>query len=205
MATRLQIRIALLAVATLAILASFAFAAVRSDAKPRDAVRMRTFARGATASATKLSVVAQSPASGATVAGSVAWEVKASSRRLPGRLRRRRRRQGLGLTRSLRLRRLDTTKLGNGRHTLTATAYAKGSRPASATIGVTVANATTQAPTPTSAPNPSPTSAPEPTPTAVPTPNPLRLPCQPRKRPQLRARLRPPPPRSTGAAGSAAS
>ena len=82
MATRLQIRIALLAVATLAILASFAFAAANSDAKPRDAVQMRTFARGATASATKLSVVAQSPANGATVAGAIAWEVKASSSRV---------------------------------------------------------------------------------------------------------------------------
>ncbi len=180
MATRLQARILLLAIATLAILASFAFAAANSDAKPRDAVQMRTFARGATASATKLSVVAQSPANGATVAGSVAWEVKASS-------------SGVyrvdfavdGATKSSDSRapfayNLDTTKLADGRHTLTAIAYSRGSRPASATINVTVANATTQSPAPAPTPQPSSTPAPAPTPnpepTPVPTPEPTPTP-----------------------------
>jgi hypothetical protein len=176
MATRFQIRIALLAVATLAILASFAFAAANSDAKPRDAVQMRTFARGATASATKLSVVAQSPANGATVAGSVAWEVKASSASVyrvefavDGVAKSSDSRAPFAYT-------LNTTKLANGRHTLTATAYAKGSRPASATISVTVANATTQAPAPTPTPVPTPEPIPTPVPTPEPTPTPVPTP-----------------------------
>ncbi len=180
MATRLHIRIAFLAVATLAILASFAFAAVNSDAKARDAVQMRTFARGATASATKLSVIAQSPANGATVAGSISWAVKASSSsvyRVDFAVD--------GVTKSSDSRApfvygtgtLDTTKLSDGRHTLTATVYAKGSRPASATISVTVANATTQAPVvPAPTPAPTPTPSPEPTPTPVPTPEPTPTP-----------------------------
>jgi hypothetical protein len=179
MATRLHIRIAFLAVATMAILASFAFAAVNSDAKARDAVRMRTFARGATASATKLSVVAQSPANGATVAGAIAWAVKTSSSsvyRVDFAVD--------GVTKSSDSRApfvygtgtLDTTKLSNGRHTLTATAYAKGSRPASGTISVSVANPTTQSPAPTPQPAPTPVPTPEPTPTPVPTPTPSPTP-----------------------------
>jgi hypothetical protein len=181
MTTRPPIRLTLLAVATLAILASFAFAAVDSDAKPRDAVQMRTFARGATASATKLSVVAQAPANGSTVAGAIAWEVTASSSRVY--------RVDFaidGVAKSSDSRApfvygagtLDTTKLANGRHTLTATAYAKGARPAGATINVTVANATTQTPAPAPIPKPTPTPAPnpEPIPTPAPTPAPTPTP-----------------------------
>ena len=74
---------------------------------------------------------------------------------------------------------LDTTKLANGRHTLTATAYAKGSRPASATISVTVSNV---APTP----------APSPTPPPAPAPTPAPAPCRLRNRPPRRPRNRRP-------------
>jgi hypothetical protein len=184
MATQLQIRIALLAFATLAALAGFAFAAASSEAKPRDAVQMRTFARGATPSAAKLAVVAQSPADGATISGAVAWEVKASSSRvyridfaIDGSLKSSDARfpftYGSGS--------LDTTKLANGSHTLTATAYARGSRPASATISVTVSNIaptpkSTPAPTPTPKPTPTPTPKPAPTPAPVPTPSPTPTP-----------------------------
>jgi hypothetical protein len=187
MATRLQIRIGLLAFATLAVLGSFAFAAARSEAKP-SAVQMRTFARGAAASAVKLSVVSQSPVNGATVSGAVAWEVKVSSSRVY--------RVDFdvdGATRSSDSRSpflygsggLDTTKLANGSHTLTATAYAKGSRSASATISVTVSNtaptpkptpAPTPTPKPTPAPAPVPAPGPEPAPTPVPTPTPTPVP-----------------------------
>ena len=66
---------------------------------------------------------------------------------------------------------LDTTKLANGRHTLTATAYARGARPASATIVVTVANPSAT-PTPTPKPTPTPTPTPVPTPTPTPAPHP---------------------------------
>ena len=87
---------------------------------------MRTFARGATTSAVKLSVVAQAPANGATVSGTIAWAVKTAG-------------SGVyrvdfavdGAVKSTDSRSpfaygggLDTTKLGNGAHTLTATAYA---------------------------------------------------------------------------------
>ena len=176
MATRLQIRVALLAVATLAVLAGFAFSAARSEAKP-SAVQMRTFARGATTSATKLSVVTASPASGATVSGAVAWSVKTSSTRVY--------KVDFAVDNVVRASdssspfaygsgSLDTTKLTNGPHTLTATAYAKGSRPASATVSVTVANA--QAPAPTPKPTPTPTPSPTPTPTPSPTPAPVPAP-----------------------------
>ena len=58
MASRRSIRLSLLVLATLACLLGFAFSAARSQAKPHS-VQMRTFARGATASAVKLSVVSQ--------------------------------------------------------------------------------------------------------------------------------------------------
>jgi Glycosyl hydrolase family 26/Bacterial Ig domain len=170
MATRLHTRIALVAVATLAILASFAFAAANSEARPRS-VQMRTFTRGATASATRLSVVASSPANGATVAGTIAWLVKTSGSRVY--------RVDFGIDGAVKSAdssapftygsgSLDTARLGNGRHTLTATAYARGARPASATISVTVANAVTPAPTPQPRPEPTPVPAPTPAPEAVP-------------------------------------
>jgi Glycosyl hydrolase family 26 len=178
MAARLHVRIALLAVATCAALTGFAFAAASSEAKP-SAVQMRTFARGATSSAVKLSVVSQSPADGATVAGMIAWEVKASSSRVyridfavDGVAKSSDSRSPFAYNGGL-----DTTRLANGTHSLTATAYAKGSRPASATISVSVSNsvptpAPQPDPAPAPAPAPAPTPAPEPTPVPVPTPTP---------------------------------
>jgi hypothetical protein len=177
MAGRLHIRIALLAVATLAVLAGFAFAAANSDAKA-GAVQMRTYARGATASAVKLSVVAQAPSDGATVSGAIAWEVKTSSSRVY--------RVDFGIDGVVKASdsrspfvygngSLDTTRLADGRHTLTATAYARDSRPASATVTVTVSNKAT--PTPSPAPAPNPTPAPQPTPNPVPTPTPTPEPA----------------------------
>jgi hypothetical protein len=187
MATRLPTRFfTLLAVATLTILASFAFAAVRSDAKP-GSVQMRTFARGATASATRLSIVPQSPANGTTVSGTIAWEVKASSGRVY--------RVDFAVDGAVgssdwrypfAYGSLDTTALADGRHTLTATAYARGSRPASAAVSVIVSNsapATAPAsspeptPAPTSTPIPTPAaSAPAPTPESTPAPEPSPIP-----------------------------
>ncbi len=98
---------------------------------------MRTFARSATASGVKLSVVPQSPANGATVSGAIAWEVKASSSRVY--------RVDFAIDGAVRSSdshfpfaygSLDTTALANGRHSLTATAYARGARPASASVSV---------------------------------------------------------------------
>jgi hypothetical protein len=186
MASRLHIRLVLLAIATLAVLAGFALSAARSEAKP-SSVTMRTFARGASASGVRLSVVPQSPVNGATVSGAIAWEVKASSSRvyrvefaIDGAVRSSDSRFPFAYGS------LDTTALANGRHSLTATAYARGSRPASASVSVVVANAapssTAPSPTPrptatpipprTPAPSPSPAPTPEPTPEASPEPAP---------------------------------
>jgi Glycosyl hydrolase family 26/Bacterial Ig domain len=177
MATRLHTRLGLLAIAALAVLAGFAFTAARSDAKP-SSVQMRTFTRGATASASKLSLVPQSPANGTTVAGPVSWEVKASSGRvyrvdfaIDGAVRSSDSRYPFAYGS------LDTTALADGRHTLTATAYGKGSRPASAALSVIVSNSA-PAPAPTSSATPAPLSTPIPAPapasapTVAPTPDP---------------------------------
>jgi Glycosyl hydrolase family 26/Bacterial Ig domain len=64
---------------------------------------------------------------------------------------------------------LDTTKLANGNHTLSATAY--GSRGVKETTSVTV-KVSNAAPTPTPKPEPTPTPTPEPEPTPTPTPEP---------------------------------
>ncbi|HEX5713240.1 MAG TPA: glycosyl hydrolase [Solirubrobacterales bacterium] len=175
MVSRPSLRLALLLVAALAALALPVASAV---AKPQG-VKMRTFARGATTSAVKLSVVPQAPASGATVSGTIAWAVKTSG-------------SGVyrvdfavdGAVKSTDSRSpfaygggLDTTKLSNGAHTLTATAYARGARPASATINVTVSNSK-PAPKPAPTPSPTPTPAPAPT-TPAPSPGPEPVPPPP--------------------------
>jgi hypothetical protein len=170
----------LLLFATFAVLLSFAFSAAHSGAQPR-VVQMRTFARSATASATKLSVVAQSPANGATVSGAIAWNVKASSSRvyrvdfaIDGAVRSTDTRSPFAYGSGS----LDTTTLADGRHSLTATAYATGSRPASATVSVVVANAKpAPTPAPSPAPAPAPVPAPEPTPEATPVPSPEPAPA----------------------------
>src|SRR5215207_4794008 len=125
----------------IAALAALALPAASAAAKPQD-VKMRTFARGATTSAVKLSVVPQAPASGATVSGTIAWAVKTAGSgvhrvdfAVDGAVKSTDSRSPFAYTGGL-----DTTKLGNGAHTLTATAYARGARPASATINVTVSN-----------------------------------------------------------------
>jgi hypothetical protein len=168
MATRLHLRLGLLAIATLALLAGFAFTAARSDAKP-SLVQMRTFARGATASASKLSLVPQSPANGTTVSGPVSWEVKASSGRvyrvdfaIDGAVRSSDSRYPFAYGS------LDTTALADGRHALTATAYGKGSRPASAAVSVIVSNSAPATPAPSSTPTPVPTPTPTPAPASAP-------------------------------------
>jgi hypothetical protein len=61
---------------------------------------------------------------------------------------------------------LDTTKLANGSHTLSATAYGSKGVKATTKVTVTVSNATS-VPTP----EPTPTPTPEPTPTPTPTPS----------------------------------
>jgi hypothetical protein len=166
MATHRNRRLGLLLFATLAVLVSFACAAARSEAQPHS-VQMRTLARHATTSAVKLSLVSQAPADGATVSGLVAWNVKASSGRvykvdfaIDGALRSTDKRSPFAYASGS----LDTAKLGNGRHSLTATAYALGARPASATVSVIVAN-TAPAPKPTPKPTPTPAPAPAPVPT----------------------------------------
>jgi hypothetical protein len=125
----------------------------------------------------QLTVATKSPAAGATLSGSVVWEVsvlagapskvefavdgsvKGSDASVP-----------FGFS-------LDTTKLSNGSHTLSATAY--GSKGVKATTQVTVKVSNTVAapapapePTPTPEPTPIPTTEPEPTPTPTPTPSP---------------------------------
>jgi hypothetical protein len=171
MATHRSRRLGLLLFATLTVLLSFAFSAARSGAQPH-LVQMRTLARQATASAVKLSVVSQSPADGATVSGSIAWKVKASSSRvykvefaIDGAVKSTDTRAPFAYGSGS----LDTTALANGRHSLTATAYATGSRPASASLSVLVANA---APTPSPSPTPTPKPAPVPTPEPSPAPTP---------------------------------
>ena len=185
MAAHRNRRLGLLAFALLAVLASFALSAVRSEAKPR-AVKMRTFARHAVTSAARLNVVSQSPSDGATVSGSISWEVKTFNSRvyrvdfaIDGDVSSSDRRSpftyGSG--------RLDTTKLSDGPHELTATAYARHARPASATVSVVVSNGTlgpapapAPVPNPTSAPAPAPAPSPEPTPTPTPEPAPVPTP-----------------------------
>jgi hypothetical protein len=62
---------------------------------------------------------------------------------------------------------IDTTKLSNGSHTLTETAYDAAGNSRSASITVNVANSIASSPTPT--PAPAPTPSPEPTPAPSPT------------------------------------
>jgi hypothetical protein len=163
----------LAATALLALLApSVAAAADRGHS-----VKMRAQVRKAATRTVKLSVVSQSLAAGATISGDVAWEVRTAGVRITSVAfaidgatqwsdRSAPYLYGGGV--------LDTTKLSNGPHTLTATVYAKNTRPASASVTVNVSNQAAPAPTP--APSPQPTPAPEPTPTPVPTPEPAPAP-----------------------------
>ncbi len=141
--------------------------------KPRHLIKMRTFSRRAVSSRTNLQIVPQSPAEGATLTGTVRWEVRVHGVnirrvefRIDGELHSVDRRAPF-------VQAIDTTKFEDGEHTLSATAYAaRGSR-ANASIAVRIANPTAApAPAPTPVPEPAPAPAPEPAPPPEPTPVP---------------------------------
>jgi hypothetical protein len=182
MAIRLRLPLVLLALASLALLIGAVLTAPSAEAQAKSqqvaaggsgTVQMRTFGRRAVSSrSTRLGIVSQAPANGSTVAGTIAWQVRTS---------------GFGVYRvefaiDATVKSsdssspytfssgLDTTRLTNGRHTLTATAFARGSRPASATVTIYVSNKAAPAPQPTPTPVPTPTPAPVPTPTPAPEP-----------------------------------
>jgi hypothetical protein len=66
----------------------------------------------------------------------------------------------------------DSTKVGDGSHTLSATAYDKAGNSRTASVTVNVANAAAPKPSPEPAPTPAPAPAPTPAPTPTPTPQP---------------------------------
>lgn len=71
----------------------------------------------------------------------------------------------------------DSTKVANGGHTLTATAYDAAGNSRSVSTSVTVANvATAPTPAPSPAPTPAPTPSPAPTPAPAPEPTPAPVP-----------------------------
>jgi hypothetical protein len=190
MTTRLRTPLALIALAALALLAAATLTTPAQARKSQQAsgdngsrsVQMRTFGRRAVSSgSTKLGLVTQSPANGATVSGTIVWRVSTSGTRVSrvefavdGTVR-----WSDGTSPYTFSSGLDTTKLGNGRHTLTATVYARGSKPASTSVVVNVSNPVpepTPTPVPEPTPEPQPTPAPEPTPTPVPEPTPTPTP-----------------------------
>jgi hypothetical protein len=119
-----------------------------------------------------LTVATKSPAAGATLAGTVVWEVSVLSGApskvefaIDGSV------QGSDTSAPFAVN-LDTTKLSNGSHTLSATA--SGARGVKATTKVTVKVAnTTSTPDPEPAPEPEPTPEPEPAPAPTPTSSPI--------------------------------
>jgi hypothetical protein len=189
MSTRLRTPLALIALAAFALLLA---ATVTTPAQARAkkqatgdggsrTVQMRTFGRRAISSskAAQLSVVSTAPTNGATVSGTIAWQVRTTGVRIS--------RVEFAIDGTVRWSDnsapytyssgLDTTKLSNGRHTLTATVYARGTKPASASIVVNVSNSVPEpTPTPTPVPEPTPTPTPEPEPTPVPEPEPTPTP-----------------------------
>jgi Bacterial Ig domain/Glycosyl hydrolase family 26 len=116
-----------------------------------------------------LTIATKSPLTGTTIAGTVVWEIVISAGApskvefaIDGSV------QGADASAPFAVN-LDTTKLSNGSHTLSATAY--GSRGVKATTKVTVkvSNATsTPAPEPEPTPEPAPEPAPAPSPTSGP-------------------------------------
>jgi hypothetical protein len=129
--------------------------------------------RSGTHTTSRVSVVSQSVADGAVLSGNVLWEVRTSGVRIY--------RVDFAVDGTVRSTDsgapfaygLDTTRLADGKHTLSATVYARNSRPARASVTVTVSNASTApTPAPEPAPAPTPTPAPEPTPAPTPEPNP---------------------------------
>ena len=186
MSTRLRTPLALIALAALALLLTAAMTApaqARTKSQQADdgtgarAVQMRTFGRRAVSSKTQLGLVTESPANGATVSGTIAWVVRTSVTRVT--------RVEFAIDGTVKWSDstspytyssgLDTTQLSNGRHTLKATVYSRGGRPASATVVINVSNPVPE-PTPTPVPEPTPTPTPEPTPTPTPEPEPTPVP-----------------------------
>jgi hypothetical protein len=115
----------------------------------------------------QLAIATKSPATGATLSGSVVWEVSALAG-APSKVE-------FAVDGSVKATdasapysvSLDTTKLSNGSHTLSATA--SGAKGAKATTQVTVKVSNTAS---TPVPAPTPTPEPEPTPSPTPTPTP---------------------------------
>ena len=114
-----------------------------------------------------LSVATKSPAAGTTLSGSVVWEVSvlagAPSKvefAVDGSVQATDTSAPYGVS-------LDTTKLSNGSHTLSATASGAKGVKATTQVTVKVSNTVT-----TPAPEPTPTPTPEPEPTPTPTPSP---------------------------------
>jgi Glycosyl hydrolase family 26 len=190
MGIRLRIPLVPIALASLCLLLA---AGLTAPAQGRDAsqqagssagsrtVQMRTLGRRAASSkSARLSLVAQSPGDGSTVSGTVAWEVRTSGVRISrvqfavdGTVRGSDGSAPYGLYGGL-----DTTRLGNGPHTLTATVYARGARPASASVQVVVANSAPAPAPPSSTPTPAPpTTAPAPAPAPSPAPEPVPAPA----------------------------
>jgi hypothetical protein len=182
--------------ATLALLTALlaiALLAPHADARRHlAAVKMR--AKVAKASSTRsrinLTVVTQTPTGGAAVSGTIPWQVSTSGERvskvtfaIDGVVKATDTKApftyGSGL---------DTTKLTNGGHRLTATAYPYRGSSASASVQVTVSNQSAPAapvtapeptpePTPTPSPEPTPIPVPEPSPTPTPEPEPTPVPA----------------------------
>src|SRR4051794_11515931 len=96
-------------------------------------------------------VLPVTPANGATVSGQIEWKVAVRGARpkrldfvVDGALERRvSHHPAISRTRT-RAARLDTTRLSNGRHTLTAVAYTRSGRPSRTKVTVTVQNATSE-------------------------------------------------------------
>jgi len=132
----------------------------------------RTKTTGTTSAGSKeaLSVATSSPADGATVSGQIAWQVSVLAG-APSRVEFAIDGTALFTDSTAPFSAsLDTTKLGNGSHALSATAY--GAKGVKATTAVTVTVANT-APAPESEPTPEPEPAPAPAPAPQPSSGPL--------------------------------
>jgi len=122
-----------------------------------------------------LTIGVATPAGGQTVSGKIAWEVSVSAG-APSKIEfavdgvTKWSDSSAPFTYGADGGSLDTTKLGNGSHTLSATAYGSRGVKATTKVTVTVANAT-PAPEPEPTPEPEPEPTPEPTPTPAPQPS----------------------------------
>jgi len=137
--------------------------------KTTDATATTTSSRPNTGGKETLTIATASPAAGATVSGSISWQVSVLAG-TPSKVEFAIDGSVVGSDASAPFgASIDTAKLSNGSHVLSATA--SGSRGVKATtkVTVTVANATS---TPDPEPEPEPTPEPEPEPTPGPTPAP---------------------------------